>query len=411
MSHLTLSDRISIESGLNSYKTKKEIAQNLGKDPSTIGKEIKLHVQKIDPPPTGINRGVEKCIHFAKCKGDCKNPKGCKSYEVEKCNRRDNKPGYCNGCDKRQYCKLHKIKYDAKRAFNSYKTELKSSREGHNKSHENVEFLKAKIAELILQGQSPYAIVANHPEFQISERTIYLWVHEGKFREYGVISLNFKESVKRKVKDRKVIKKDQTHYLGRMYKDFVEAMNKGEIDIYLEMDTVYNSPHGPYILTFMEPKSHFMFGRLLSEKNCKYVSENIEFYRKKLGSSFSVLFPVLLTDRGSEFYQYELLTSDKDGVVFCKIFYCDAMQSSQKPYVENNHNFVRDVLPNERDLSFLTQEKVDLMFSHINSYPRKVLNGRTPYEMFTYLFGEELADLLNIEEIEKDKVNLTPSLI
>ena len=87
------------------------------------------------------------------------------------------------------------------------------------------------------------------------------------------------------------------------------------------------------------------------------------------------------------------------------------MQSSQKPHVENNHNYIRDILPNQLDLNFLTQEKLDLMFSHINSTPRKSLNNKSPYEVFTFMYGEEVAKKLNIQEIERDKVILKPYLL
>ncbi|MBQ8828384.1 MAG: helix-turn-helix domain-containing protein, partial [Clostridia bacterium] len=42
-SHLTLDERRIILAGITNGSTKTAIAQNIGKDKSTIGKEIKLH--------------------------------------------------------------------------------------------------------------------------------------------------------------------------------------------------------------------------------------------------------------------------------------------------------------------------------------------------------------------------------
>ena len=50
------------------------------------------------------------------------------------------------------------------------------------------------------------------------------------------------------------------------------------------------------------------------------------------------------------------------------------------------------------------QEKIDLMFSHINSTPRESLGDKTPYDIFTFIYGKDLADKLNIQKIEKDEV-------
>lgn len=101
----------------------------------------------------------------------------------------------------------------------------------------------------------------------------------------------------------------------------------------------------------------------------------------------------------------------KTGEIRSKIFYCDPQQSSQKPHVENNHNFVREILPNGQAWNNLTQEKVNLMFSHINSTPRESLGNKTPYEIFTFIYGKELADKLGIQKIVKDEVNTTPRLL
>lgn len=79
--------------------------------------------------------------------------------------------------------------------------------------------------------------------------------------------------------------------------------------------------------------------------------------------------------------------------------------------MENNHNYVRDIIPNGKSLKNLTQNDLNLMFSHINSTPRKSLNGRTPYETFEFLYGSEILKKLNIQKIEKDMVTLQPYLL
>ena len=46
------------------------------------------------------------------------------------------------------------------------------------------------------------------------------------------------------------------------------------------------------------------------------------------------------------------------------------------------------------------------MFSHINSTPRENLGGKTTYEIFTFIYGDGLANTLNIQRIEKDEVTM-----
>jgi hypothetical protein len=72
---------------------------------------------------------------------------------------------------------------------------------------------------------------------------------------------------------------------------------------------------------------------------------------------------------------------------------------------------VRDIIPNGKNLKKLTQEDLDLMFSHINSTPRDSLNGKTPYEVFAFFYGEGLLEKLNVTRIDKDAVTLMPFLL
>lgn len=142
-----------------------------------------------------------------------------------------------------------------------------------------------------------------------------------------------------------------------------------------------------------------MIGILHKNKTADSMSESLNNFQDKLSDKeYNRLFSLLLTDRGTEFakpQQFEI--NINTGEIRSKIFYCDPQQSSQKP--------------NGQNWSGLTQEKINLMFSHINSTPRESLGDKTPYEIFTFIYGKNLADKLNIQKIEKDEVCTTPRLL
>ncbi|MEG1603478.1 MAG: hypothetical protein RR340_07670 [Cloacibacillus sp.] len=52
-----------------------------------------------------------------------------------------------------------------------------------------------------------------------------------------------------------------------------------------------------------------------------------------------------------------------------------------------------------------------LMMDHINSYKRKKLNGRCPYDVFSFLHGAEAIQTLRAEKISADMAMLSPRLI
>ncbi len=60
---------------------------------------------------------------------------------------------------------------------------------------------------------------------------------------------------------------------------------------------------------------------------------------------------------------------------------------------------------------FLTQEKVDLMMNHINSYTRKKLNDRSAHQLFSFLYGSDVAEKLHSHPIHAAEINLTPELL
>ncbi|RGG63662.1 helix-turn-helix domain-containing protein [Eubacterium sp. AF19-12LB] len=72
LSHLTLYERRIILTGITSDSSKTAIAQTIGKNKSTIGKEIKLHrslSHKCNMPLEC--RNYCKCVYDRKCTTDC----------------------------------------------------------------------------------------------------------------------------------------------------------------------------------------------------------------------------------------------------------------------------------------------------------------------------------------------------
>lgn len=59
-----------------------------------------------------------------------------------------------------------------------------------------------------------------------------------------------------------------------------------------------------------------------------------------------------------------------------------------------NHELIRRVIPKGTSLDNLTQEKVNLMMNHINSYSRKKLGDFTPYEIFEKFHGRKILEKL-----------------
>lgn len=406
--HMSLNDRIAIQVGIENGSKLVNISKNIKKDPTTISKEIKLH-REIH------SRNLEK---YPIC---CKNSKNCKfcteickKFEEIKCSRRDRSPGACNGCEKIHSCHLDHYFYYAEKAQREYSNTLVESREGINLTTLERKEIADIIVPLINNGQSIYQILSAHPEIKQCEKTIYNYIDLGVFNDFGIQNISLKEKVKRKqFKDKYKKRKEKSCYEGKKYEDYLVYKEKNPNKLTTEMDTVMNSTTGPYIQTFIFEKTQFMIGILKHDKTSKEMSSTINDFEEILKKNdFEKLFGLLLTDRGTEFEKSELfIFNPKTGEKRLDIFYCDSMASYQKPHVENNHNYVRDIIVNKLSIDNITQNDLNLVFSHINSTPRESLNGKTPYEMFEFLYGVEPIKLFNIQKIERDNVILKPYLL
>jgi hypothetical protein len=59
----------------------------------------------------------------------------------------------------------------------------------------------------------------------------------------------------------------------------------------------------------------------------------------------------------------------------------------------------------------LTQQDITLMMNHINSYKRKKLNNRSPYETFSFYYGEDVLKRLGCSPVAAENIILKPKLL
>lgn len=72
---------------------------------------------------------------------------------------------------------------------------------------------------------------------------------------------------------------------------------------------------------------------------------------------------------------------------------------------------IRRIVPKGQSFDGFSQEDISLMMNHINSYRREGLNDRSPYDVFSYLFGEYVLNKLGVKHVPPDSIVLRPSLL
>ena len=238
-SHLTLDERRIILTGITNGSSKTAIAQTIGKDKSTVGKEIKLHrslTHKCKMPLECNN--YRKCPFGRQCTPDCP------EYFPFKCSRRDRSPGACNGCSNWSKCRFDKYTYSPEDAHSDYRSVLIDSRQGVNLTTSEAKAIADIVAPLLKKGQSPYQIITGHPEIGISEKTLYNYIEGGVFHEIaGITAMDLRRQVSRKMSKKKAkgYKKraDRKYLLGRTYKDYKVYIDENPNVFVTQMDTVY----------------------------------------------------------------------------------------------------------------------------------------------------------------------------
>jgi len=424
--HLTDSERMEIEHGLRHRLSLKKIAAKTGKHHSTVAREILARSVASDKGAFG--RVTNRCVSRLSCdkrqlcedKPDCVKRcsacrlcnSACPDFREQVCPKLTEPPYVCNGCKDEPRCVLRKRYYLHNPAQTNYRNILVDSREGANITEAELLALDGLVSPLVKGGQSIHHVLTNNPDrFSINEKTVYRYIAGGLLRAKNG---DMPRVCMLKPRSRKPVehKIDTKCRLGRTYAEF-QAFTAAAPDArVVEMDSVIGRVGGKVLLTLMFRDCGLMLAFLRERNDSQSVIDAFARLWDLAGADlFRRLFPVLLTDNGSEFSNPLAMENAPDGTSRARLFYCDPCASWQKGRVERNHEFLRLVLPKGSSFDRLTQAHVDKVLSHVNSYSRPALNDKAPFDLFAFTYGVDLLTELGIRRIPANLIVLKPSLL
>lgn len=388
---LNINQRETIQVLINKGKSFKDIGDAIGKDRTTVSKEIRRnrYIKSNFYEPFD-QEGILKAIF--------------------KCERLKKKPYVCNMCPNKKYCTNHHIYYDFKLAQENYEKNLINSRSGVDINPDTIDEIENQIVPLIKdKKQSVNQVYINHSDIlYFSKTTFYKYIDIGLF---SLSNADLPKKIKYKQRKKKHDKNKRELALlnGRRYEDFIIfSTNHPRMNI-VEMDTVIGKVENhKCLMTLYIRKTHFMLIFLLNKKDSASVNAKINFLKSKLGINlYSKVFRIFLTDNGSEFFS--VLNFEKDlesGKKVSNIFFCHPYSSYEKHGVEVNHEYIRRVFPKGTSFDDLTDDIVKNLQDNINAIPRESLNGKTPFDLANKLYPE-LINLLECNYIKPDDVSLS----
>lgn len=339
--HFTLNERLKIEAWDRAKVPAKEMAQMLGKDLSSVYREL--------------HRG-----RYTRLNGD--------DYTFSD-------------------------EYSPDIANEKYQENLKA-KGAPLKIGSDIEFAEYIENKIINEKYSPKAVLGeikrkNIPfKTTISPTTLYRYIDEGLFLHLSNKDLPVKKN-KKKSKYNKV--KQVRPSKGDSIEQRPEEINSRNTFGNWEMDCVVGTKTTTKVLLVLtERKTRREIVRLMPSKTADSVVCELNKLEKKVGSElFRKVFSSITVDNGSEFMDCKGMEYSKNGKKRTKVYYCHPYSSYERGSNENLNKMVRRWYPKGESFMMTSEEEIAALEEWMNEYPREIFE----YDTAASRFNEELMKL------------------
>jgi len=151
----------------------------------------------------------------------------------------------------------------------------------------------------------------------------------------------------------------------------------------LEIDTVVGKDHKGFLVTVVDRKSKFTLIKNVPTKEASVVTEALI----EMIQPIKAITHTITSDNGKEFAYHKQVSAALDA----DFYFANPYHSWERGLNEHTNGLIRQYLPKKSKFLNVSKDEINMIQHRLNHRPRKVLNYKTPYEVFFSEMSKKLA--------------------
>lgn len=150
----------------------------------------------------------------------------------------------------------------------------------------------------------------------------------------------------------------------------------------LEIDTMIGKDHIGALVTVVDRKSKFVLIKNVKSKHASVVTTALI----EMLYSIKPIIKTITSDNGKEFAYHKEVSLELEA----DFYFAHPYHSWERGLNEHSNGLIRQYLPKKTDFTKVHKDEIVRIQDKLNHRPRKVLNYKTPYEVFFKDFAKEM---------------------
>lgn len=193
----------------------------------------------------------------------------------------------------------------------------------------------------------------------------------------NIKNIDLPEKLSRNTKQYKV--RENKKHLGRSIEERPETVDLREEFGHWEIDSVLGrkKENEAAVVALTERKHRNSIWLKVKNHSAEAVDEALDELLEAFGDKYCEIFKTITSDNGAEFANLSRLEDKGIGIYFTHPY-----TSCEKGTVECHNRMLRRFIPKGKSIEDYTADEIMIFADIINALPRKILNYRTPEELF-----------------------------